>query len=84
MFDKMLVVDAEYVNNLSLKIHYSDGTSNVIDFEPFLRSHPHPQTDKYLNPQNFKCFSIIKGNVIWGENWDMIFPVEDLYSGKLS
>ena len=23
------------------------------------------------------------GNIVWGKNWDLIFPVEQLHSGKL-
>ena len=34
----------------------------------------------YIEPKNFKKFTIEQGNVVWGKNWDMIFPIEDLYS----
>ena len=32
---------------------------------------------------NFKRFKIENGNIVLGNNWDMIFPVYDLYNGKL-
>jgi hypothetical protein len=54
-----------------------------VDFEHFLRNHPHPQYDRYLDPDLFQTFFIDNGNVVWGEDWDMIFPVEDLYLGNL-
>lgn len=32
---------------------------------------------------NFKKFKIEKGNIVWGEDWDLIFPIEQLYNGKV-
>ena len=37
-----------------------------------------PQHYSYLEPENFKQFTIEHGNVVWGKNWDMIFSIEDL------
>ena len=28
-------------------------------------------------------FTIDNGNIVWGKNWDLIFPVEHLYSGRI-
>lgn len=39
--------------------------------------------DKYLDPDVFRTFAIENGNVAWGDDWDMIFPVEILYSGRI-
>ncbi|HKP32024.1 MAG TPA: hypothetical protein VJT83_04835 [Chitinophagaceae bacterium] len=36
---------------------------------------------KYKKPENFKKFEILDGNLIWGKHWDMIFPIQQLYSG---
>ncbi len=30
----------------------------------------------------FRTFVIDDGNVVWGEDWDLIFPIENLYIGK--
>ena len=24
------------------------------------------------------------GNIVWGEDWDLIFPIEQLYSGAIA
>ena len=77
------VVKAEYVGDISLNIFFSDGTSRTIDFRPYITSHPHPQYDRYLEPKYFKKFTIEHGNVVWGKNWDLIFPIEKLYKGIL-
>ena len=41
------------------------------------------QYDRYLDPASFKSFSIDHGNVVCGKDWDMVFPVEQLYSGVI-
>ena len=36
-----------------------------------LGTSPHPQYNRYIDPKNFKKFTIEHGNVVWGKNWDM-------------
>ena len=79
----MRVTVAEYAGGLSLKLTFDDGTTRIVDFFSFIRNHPHPQYDKYLDQDTFRTFRLENGNVVWGEDWDMIFPVEDLYNGYL-
>lgn len=79
----MTIVDAVYTGGLSLSLTFSDGIVRVVDFERFIKKYPHPQYDRYLDPDCFQTFSIENGNVVWGKDWDMIFPVEDLYNGHL-
>lgn len=79
--DALTVVSAEYIGGLSLKLTFSDGFVRVLDFSEYLSSHPHPQHDLYQNPDSFREYYIDSGNLVWGKDWDMIFPVEDLYSG---
>jgi hypothetical protein len=55
----------------------------VVDFKPFIMNNPHPQHNRYMNPAYFKSFTIDHGNVVWGDNWDMVFPVEQLYKGVI-
>ena len=50
----------------------------------FYNSHSHPQFNKYKKEANFKRFKIENGNVVWGKDWDMIFPLYDLYKGKIN
>ncbi|HEV7351255.1 DUF2442 domain-containing protein [Telluribacter sp.] len=75
---------ADYVEEYRLKISFSDGTSQIIDFGPFLKNHSHPQHDKYRRLANFKQFRIERGNVVWGKDWDLIFPVSQLYQGMVA
>ncbi|MCY7352743.1 MAG: DUF2442 domain-containing protein [Cytophagaceae bacterium] len=80
----LTVTDAEYVNDYQLRLTFSDGTSQVVDFGPFLTNHPHPQHNKYRQLAHFKCFRIDRGNVVWGRDWDLIFPVSQLHQGYVA
>ena len=78
------VVSAEYSKAFVIKVNFNDGSSKLVDFENFLNKHPHPQYDKYKDLKTFQNFKIEMGNLVWGENWDLIFPVSQLYKGKIS
>ena len=78
------VIEAKYIDGLKVEIVFNDNKKNVIDFSSFFQTHSHPQYNKYNKPGNFKKFKIENGNLVWGKDWDMIFPVYDLYKGKIS
>jgi len=72
-----------YAGDYAVRISFNDGTAQTVDIGPFLFERPHPQYDKYRDPELFRQFSVEMGNVIWGENWDLIFPIEQLYRGRI-
>ena len=78
------VIAANYLNGLSLEIVFNDNKKKQDDFSGFLATHSHPQYNKYKKVENFRKFKIENGNVVWGKDWDMIFPVYDLYRGKIN
>lgn len=77
------VVEAQYEGGFKLSITYSDGKCNVIDFHPFMQRHRNGYLKKYHSPAVFKKFYIENGNLVWGENWDMVFPVQQLHNGRV-
>ncbi len=79
----MKVVKAKYLADYKIVISFSDLTQQVVDFGPFLTDHSHPQYDKYKIPSLFKTFKIERGNIVWGKEWDLIFPIDQLHSGKI-
>jgi hypothetical protein len=79
----IIVTNATYLQDYQINIEFSDHSSRVIDFEPFLKENPHPQWNKYNNLNYFKKFKIENGNLVWGRNWDLIFPVYGLFMGNL-
>ena len=80
---KIKITTATYLQAFKIKIEFSDNTFKIIDFEPFLKENPHPQWEKYNNITYFKKFKIENGNLVWGRNWDLVFPVYNLYIGNI-
>ena len=74
--DYIYVTSAEDAGNLCVRLTFNDGHQSVVDIGDFIRKHPHPQYNKYLDPDLFRTFVIDDGNVVWGDDWDLIFPVE--------
>lgn len=77
------IVKANQVSDYILEVTFSDGKTNQIDFKEFLSKSSHPEIRKYLDQRLFSTFEIKDGNVIWSD-YDLIFPIADLYSGKIS
>ncbi|GBU21334.1 hypothetical protein R80B4_01223 [Fibrobacteres bacterium R8-0-B4] len=77
------VKQAEYAGAYSVLLLFSDGVVKKVDFGNFLKKTLHPRNRFYLDESEFKKFKIEDGNIVWGENWDLIFPVEQLYSGAI-
>ncbi|MBO7623732.1 MAG: DUF2442 domain-containing protein [Bacteroidales bacterium] len=81
--DYLYVTEAMDAGNLCIRLVFNDGFTSTVDIGDFIRRHPHPQYNKYLDPKKFQTFSIENGNVVWGKNWDLIFPIEQLRAGYL-
>lgn len=81
--ERRKVVEVVDLGDLKVCITFDDCRQTQVDVGDFIRKHPHPQYNKYLDPKKFRRFTIENGNVVWGRNWDLIFPIEQLYAGKL-
>jgi hypothetical protein len=77
------VEKATYVEGYKVEIEFNDRTAKTVDFGIFLAKHPHPVHDKYKDIELFKQFKIEAGNIVWGKNWHLIFPVDQLYKGRI-
>lgn len=80
---RLYIVEATNAGNLSVNLQFSDHTSQTVDIGEFIRRHPHPQYNKYLDEKKFSQFKLENGNIVWGKNWDLIFPIEQLHSGSV-
>lgn len=80
----LTIIEAHYTTGYCLQLSFSDGTSQVVDFGPFLQNHPHPAYNKYRQLANVKRFHIERGNIVWGRDWDLIFPVSQLHQGYVA
>ncbi len=76
------IVQAEYVSGYKIRLTFNDEMVRVMDFEPFLRRAMNPDITKYRQLRNFKKFHLHYGDLMWGD-FDMIFPIMDLYRGTL-
>lgn len=77
------IAHVKQVGHYALQIEFSDRKTQVVDFEPFLQKSVHPEVRKFLNPQKFKNFKVIDGDLMWGD-YDMIFPIHDLYNNSIN
>ena len=80
---RLYITKATNAGNLSVNLEFSDNTCRVVDVGAFIRRHPHPQYNKYLDERKFRRFTLEDGNIVWGKNWDLIFPIELLHSGSI-
>ena len=76
------VKKVKYLGDFVLRILFSDGFEQAVDFKSFLKKSSHPVIRKYLKEERFKNFKIENGNINWN-NYELIFPVDDLYKGKI-
>lgn len=76
----MKVVTAKYLDDYKIEITFDDNKRNVVDFLPALKKYV--TCKKYLDITLFKEFKIDSGNIVWGNDWEMIFKIEDLYENK--
>ena len=77
------ITDVKYVDGYRLQIAFDDGVVRVVDFGPFLSKSYHPAIRRYLDKRRFKKFSFDRGDLHWND-FDLIFPLADLYAGEIS
>jgi hypothetical protein len=54
----------------------------VVDFAPAIRNYAKGDYSIYTQKNRFKKFHIENGNIVWGKNWDLIFPVQDIFNAQ--
>jgi hypothetical protein len=76
------IISAVFIGDYAIRILFTDGESKLVDFKKFLESSSHPSIKKYLDETKFKEFKIVEGNLNWND-YDLIFPIQDLYRGVI-
>jgi hypothetical protein len=80
------VVQIEAVRHVApyeLVICFDDGHERTLDFGSFLESSAHPAIRAYLDIKRFKNFTVEDGVMHWND-FDLVFPMADLYAGNIS
>jgi len=73
--EKIAIESAKYIHDFSIAITFTNGKTKLFDFLPIFQKHVKGENIKYFAPQNFKKFLVKNGNIYWGRNEDVIFPV---------
>jgi len=81
-FNQLKIDSAKYLSDYAIRLKFSDGKEILVDFKPFLSKSLHPSIKKYLDENKFSNFSLTDGNLNWND-YDLIFPVSDLYNGQI-
>jgi len=77
------IQEAKYMGNYVLRVYFSSNEAKNIDFSKAFKKLKGYYA-KYAEIENFEKFKVENGNLVWGENWDVIFPVWDIYTGKIN
>jgi hypothetical protein len=80
--NQLKIDSAKYLADYVIRIKFSDGKEKLVDFKPFLSKSLHPSIAAYLDEKKFSNFSLIDGNLNWND-FDLIFPLADLYTGQI-
>ncbi len=84
VYSDALINGATYLRNNVLSITFTDGHVQEVDFSAFLDKDSTPSYLKeYKEESKFRKFKIEDGNLVWGKDWDLIFPLPQLYMGEI-
>ena len=72
--ERLFITKAENRGNLTVSLTFSDNTVRTVDIGDFIRRHPHPQYNKYLEQElgsdfsrrAFVCWEIVNETTIYG------------------
>jgi hypothetical protein len=76
------VEQVKYIGEYKLELVFNDKTHQAIDFYPFLSSSLNPLIRKYLDLDEFSKYEIKDGDLIWND-YDLCFPIADLYENRI-
>ena len=76
------IEEAKYIDEYKIYLKFNDGKENTLDFKNFILSSHHPEIRKYENKNLFKNFNLEYGEIEWND-YDLAFPIYDLYQGDI-
>ena len=81
--EKIAVQSAIYLKDFEILLYFTNGEQRIVNFLPLFSKLSGAYT-KFSHAINFKKFFVKNGNIYWGRNEDVIFPVANLYTGVFS
>ena len=76
------IVKAHFLGGYKILLTFSNGMQRIINFQPIFNKYVKGYYSKHFIPENFKKFIIKNGNIYWGKNEEVIFPVSFLSKSK--
>jgi len=73
---------AKYIDNYRISLLFNDGKKKIVDFKNFIFKSQHPDIKKYQDKNLFKNFNLKYGELEWND-YDLAFPIYDLYKGTI-
>jgi len=84
MKNKFISIEkAKYIDDYKIYLLFNDGKENILDFKNFIIKSKHPDIKKYEDVNFFKKFNLEYGELEWND-YDLAFPIIDLYKGKIN
>jgi hypothetical protein len=77
------IIQAKYIDKYKVQLFFSDKTECTVDFGDFILDSINPVITQYKDLKKFRKFKIESGNIVWGKDWDLIFPLQELYNGRI-
>jgi hypothetical protein len=77
------IISVTYLHDYILKINFLDGKVCEVNFFNFLNSSTNPDIKSFLDINKFKSYTLKNGELMWGD-FDLLFPIQDLYRGQIS
>ena len=74
--ESLAIISAKYIQDFTIAISFTNGETKLVDFLPLFHKYVKGENLNYFAPQNFKKFIVNNGNIYWGKNEDVIFPVD--------
>ena len=77
--ENITVVAARYLNDFSVAVSFSCGSTQLVNFLPLFEKNVNGDNLKYFAPERFKKFIVNNGNIYWGKNEEVIFPISAFF-----
>jgi len=80
--ERIEIIKSQYIGDFVIRIFFNDFNQKTVDFKSFIENSLHPSILKYKDENKFKNYNLKDGNLNWND-YDLIFPIEDLYKGSI-
>lgn len=78
--ETIAIKKADYLGGFMLVLTFNNGVQKRLDFLPIFNQTLLGYYEQFKKPAKFKKFVVANGNISWGANEDVIFPVIFLYN----